>query len=380
MAEPGARDYRWLPEGSGRPAFTLIELLMVIAIVAILAALLMPALTIVRRKAAGAACRSNLHNQGAAFAMLRGDRSGLWPGWVGEEPARWAREGRYYVGPWEAPDGPPNVSPEPWVRARGCEWYQLVAEGYVDDLDIYNCPALRPTPDYVREIGSPVRVDCPQRFAGSGECDFIAGVEYGIDTGRIDRNSVPGRVVAADPQELRVVPTGGTTPPAHQGGANVLFADGAVRWAAKVEPHASWIRASKGQMSSYADGYVPNPRTDEDAPYADSVMLKQQLEADMDDIYVDERGWGPSPPGTEAGAQVPAHVPLARWEWPWDATHTAWRFYQYAPCGGTNVEAANRMHVYYPQRGIFANEPRWNRHDSRVVFHAPWNRNGITGR
>lgn len=59
--------------------FSLIELLIVIAIIAILAGLLMPALNKARGKAYGISCVSNQKQIGTAYNMYTGDNAEYWP-------------------------------------------------------------------------------------------------------------------------------------------------------------------------------------------------------------------------------------------------------------------------------------------------------------
>ena len=107
-------------------AFTLLELLVAIAIIGILAALLLPTLSSARQRAWTTQCNSNLHQIGLGMKMFADENGDLYPESGGTIP-------------WGTTDvAPPDGSGKP-------AWMQQIVSN-LQDTNLYQCPANRLLP------------------------------------------------------------------------------------------------------------------------------------------------------------------------------------------------------------------------------------------
>jgi prepilin-type N-terminal cleavage/methylation domain-containing protein len=212
---------------STRRGFTLIELLVVIAIIAILAAMLLPALSAAKQKAWTTSCNSNLHQIGLAMRMFADENDENFP----------ESGGTIYWG---------GVDPAPPAGSGKASWLEQIFP-YAGSTNVFDCPGNAQLPpklqgpfNYFNGCNAAYGIATVFAAVKSASILFPSAFVLGGDTAGTKANAA-GTLqfdpLDADKDDYVQNCVGGAADPAlteywqiHSHGQNVMFADGHSKW------------------------------------------------------------------------------------------------------------------------------------------------------
>lgn len=194
----------WRPKFA--TCFTLLEILIVIAIIGVLAALILSATILSRKKVQETACASNLRQIGVAFRIYVQDNDGIWPTEFRHLDVVQMRALKCPT----APESIDSLSGFPKRPPTGYEYNVALTHDFVEN-GLEDISRSNPLPDSRITFPATTVAVCDANLEGT-DMVTLAGPD-------ICRYIAPCPTVGMEQGFLR-----------HNGGGNYLFSDGHIKW------------------------------------------------------------------------------------------------------------------------------------------------------
>lgn len=213
---------------SGRRAFTLVELMVAIAIIVILAGILFPVFAGARRKAYQAGCTTNLRQLQMAMRQYCSDHDGRFPlqvQMIGETPYRWVNaiysygySKTVYACPLNPVTADPASRPEPRAPMPETSYYFCAyLLGGAEEMAVRNAAGTICLMDgwFLEEEGGPQGKNYPMYYSPWATPQEMADWVNNLPTQRVGVTEL-------------------TQMHRHNGGVNLVFVDGHGKWVTHV--------------------------------------------------------------------------------------------------------------------------------------------------